>query len=217
MKTLSPPKIHSARHRAGFTLVEMMMASWVFCVIFIGAVIAVQIFGLRVYTLAATKLSASGSGIKVLNQIRDDIREAKDVNIGNLTTVGDPSTFVLTGDTNKNIGNALQVFPGTNSSMWTVYYLDTSGATNYLRMASTANGSTFSTPVTLASYITNLVVFDAEDCRGNILTNDSNNRIIRMELDFYQWEFPVGVVGGVGLNAYDYYRLTTKITRRQID
>jgi hypothetical protein len=217
MKNPFSSKSHSARRCAGFTLVETMTATWIFCVIFTGIIIAVQIFGLRVYTLAATKLSATGSGLKVLNQIRNDIRESKTVNVGNLTTIGSPSTFALTGDTNKNFGNALQVFPGTNTSAWNVYYLDTSGSTNYLKMASTANGSTFSTPVTLASYVTNLVVFDAEDCRGNVLTNDANNRIIRMELDFYQWEFPVGVVGGVGLNAYDFYRLTTKITRRQID
>jgi hypothetical protein len=39
-----------------------------------------------------------------------------------------------------------------------------------------------------------------------------------MELDFYQWEYPIGYIGGVnGLNAYDYYKLTTKVTRRQID
>jgi hypothetical protein len=84
-------------------------------------------------------------------------------------------------------------------------------------MATTADGVNFST-VTLASYITNQIIFDAEDCFGNILTNNYNNRIIRMELDFYQWEYPIGYIGGAnGLNAYDFYRLRTKITRRLID
>jgi Tfp pilus assembly protein PilV len=217
MKTLLHPKTGSPRHCAGFTLMETMISTWIFCIIFTGILIAIQIFGLRVYTLGATKLSATSSALKVLGQIRDDIREAKTVNVGNLATVATPATFTLTGNSNKNTGNALQVFPGTNANVFTVYYLDNSGATNYLKMASTVDGTAFNTPVTLASYVTNLVVFDAEDCRGNILTNDANNRIIRMELDFYQWEYPIGVIGGVGLNAYDFYRLTTKITRRQID
>jgi type II secretory pathway pseudopilin PulG len=203
--------------RGGFTLVETMVSMWVFLIIFIGVMIGLQIYGLRVYTLGATKLSATECALKVLNHIRDDIRQAKTVNVGNLTTVSDPSTFVLTGNSNKNTGAALQIFPSTNATTWTVYYLDSSVATNYLKMATTTNGTSFSTPYVLATYITNLVVFDAEDFQGNILTNDSNNRIIRMELDFYQWEYPVGYVGGVGINAYDFYKLTTKISRRLID
>jgi hypothetical protein len=66
------------------------------------------------------------------------------------------------------------------------------------------------------------MVFDQEDYMGNVQTNDSNvqnpnNRIIRMELDFYQWEYPLGYIGGTAANAYDFYKLTTKVTRRQID
>jgi type II secretory pathway pseudopilin PulG len=201
---------------AGFTLVETMVSMGIFIIIFLGVMIAIQVFGLRVYTLGATKLSATSCALKVLNHVRDDIRGAKTVNVGG-TTGSDPSSFTLTGPTNKNIGNALQVFPSTNLNAWTVYYLDTSTATNYLKMSSTLDGTTFSAPVSLASYITNQIVFTAEDCRQNILTNDSFDRIIRMELDFYQWEFPVGYVGGGGANAYDFYRLTTRITCRQID
>jgi hypothetical protein len=88
-------------------------------------------------------------------------------------------------------------------------------------------GTNFTTPVILASYITNAIIFDQEDFMGNIQTNDSNNqnpnnRLIRMELDFYQWEYPVGYIAtsstnGYEVNAYDFYKLTTKVTRRQID
>jgi len=139
------------------------------------------------------------------------------VNVGSVTTSSDPSSFTLTGPANKNVGNALQIFPSTNVNVWTVYYLDSSTATNYLKMSSTLDGTTFSAPVSLASYITNQIVFTAEDCFENILTNDAFNRVIRMELDFYQWEYPVGFVGSGGANAYDFYRLTTRITCRQID
>ena len=67
----------------------------------------------------------------------------------------------------------------------------------------------------LAPYLTNQIAFIAEDFAGNTLTNDQNNRVIRMELDFYQWEFPVARVG-VGA-YYDYYHLQTRMTRRTIE
>jgi hypothetical protein len=59
------------------------------------------------------------------------------------------------------------------------------------------------------------MVFRAEDFRGNILTNDRNNRVIRMMLEFYQWEYPIASAGPGGM--YDYYRLQTRITRRLIE
>jgi hypothetical protein len=208
-----------SRHIAGFTLGEMLISVWIFIIIFVGIMVALQIFGLRVYTLGATKLSATAGAVKVLGHIRDDIREAKTVYVGNVTN-GDPTTFndYASVANSTNMGNALEIYSVTDQvPPFEIYYLDTSTPTNYLKLATTTDGVNFNI-ISLASYITNLTVFDAEDCRGNILTNNSNNRIIRMELDFYQWEYPIGYIGGVnGLNAYDFYKLTTKVTRRLID
>ena len=67
----------------------------------------------------------------------------------------------------------------------------------------------------MPNYVTNDIAFRAEDFRGQVLTNNQNNRVIRMILEFYQWEFPVATVGTNGL--YDYYRLQTRITRRTIE
>jgi type II secretory pathway pseudopilin PulG len=198
---------------AGFTLVEMMFSVVIFLFIFIGVLVSVQIFGLRVYTLGATKLSATAGALKVLNHIRDDIRGAKTVYVGTYTN----NTFAQTpGATSLNVGNAVELFLVTDQvPPYTIYYLDSS---SNLDMTTTTDGINFTTTL-LASYINNAnqIVFDAEDFQGNILTNNANNRIIRMELDFYQWEYPIGFVGGVGYNAYDYYKLTTRISRRDID
>jgi type II secretory pathway pseudopilin PulG len=217
MNLLPNIQTRSQRRRlTGFTLMETMISVWIFLIIFIGIMVALQVFGLRVYTLGATKLSATAGAVKVLAHVRDDIREAKTTYVGNVTS-GNPSTFT-NPPAGLNIGNALQVYSMTDQvPPYTIYYLDSTTATNYLKMATTTDGTTF-TIVSLASYITNTIIFDAEDFQGNILTGNSNNRIIRMELDFYQWEYPIGYIGGVnGLNAYDYYKLTTKVTRRQID
>jgi hypothetical protein len=60
----------------------------------------------------------------------------------------------------------------------------------------------------VANFVTNLIPFRAENYLGQVLTNNQNNRVIRMNLEFYQWEFP---------EEYDYYGLQTKVTRRAIE
>jgi hypothetical protein len=69
----------------------------------------------------------------------------------------------------------------------------------------------------LVNYLTNYYVFQAEDYLGNFLTNMvayQNNGVIHITLQFDQWEYPVGFVGGNAVNAYDYYQLSTRVTRR---
>jgi len=39
--------------------------------------------------------------------------------------------------------------------------------------------------------------------------------VIRMMLEFYQWEYPLAAAGQGAM--YDYYRLQTRITRRLIE
>jgi hypothetical protein len=69
----------------------------------------------------------------------------------------------------------------------------------------------------LADFITNQIVFTAQDYENNVLTNNVNNRVFQVQLFFSQWEFPIAFIGTNGFNAYDYYRLQTRITRRLFD
>ncbi len=208
----SRPRGKSAR---GFTLAEMMITVVVFLFIFTGVWIAVQIFGLRIYTLAATKLVATAGGRQAMNQIRDQIREAKMVYVGNNSTVS-TSSFQLITNTQPQQGNALIVYPTTNTANYSIYYLDTSTGTNCLMQFNVSN-STITFTNTLAKYITNQIVFDARDWQNNIVTNYQsldNRLLIEVKMQFSQWEYPVAFVGGVGLNAYDYYQLRTRVFRR---
>jgi hypothetical protein len=212
--------MQSRPHRtniSAFTLVEMMVSVWVYLFIFIGVMIAIQIFALRVYTLSATKLSATSGARKTLDQIRDDIREAKTLQVGNVQTAGNPNSFAATANNALAEGNALQIFPTTNTVPYTIYYLDTSAATNYLKQYVVTSTGTNTT--TLASYITNTIIFDAEDFQTNIIVNNpKNNQVYRMTLQFYQWEYPIAFIGtNVGLNEYGYYQLRTRVCRRAID
>jgi type II secretory pathway pseudopilin PulG len=218
MKLFLNIKNQSRRTSGGFTLVEMIMTVGIFLFIFTGVIVGMQIYGLRVYTMAATKLMATEGARKALNQVRDQIREAKTVNVGNCSSAG-ASSFTLISLTSPQQGNALQIFPTTNLNSYTVYFLNTNTPpTNFLDMASTVNkGTNFSTPKVLASYITNMLVFDAEDYTGKIATNEAsldNRLVIKVTLQFSQWEYPIAFVGGKSFNAYDYYQLRTRIFRR---
>ena len=59
--------------------------------------------------------------------------------------------------------------------------------------------------------------FQAEDYNQNVLTNYQNNPVIKVTMQFYKWEYPIGYVGGVAVNAYDFYFLRTRISRRAKD
>jgi prepilin-type N-terminal cleavage/methylation domain-containing protein len=205
-----------ARRRTarGFTLPEMLITVGVFLFIFTGVWIAIQIFGLRIYTLAATKLVATTGGRQALNQIRDQIREGKVVFVGNCSTTTGSSFQYITNAPQQ--GNALIIFPTTNTTWYSVYYLDTSTSTNRLVQFNVSNNITTYSK-TLASYLTNRIVFDARDWQNNIVTNEQsldNRVLIEVTMQFSQWEYPVAFVGGVGLNMYDYYQLRTRVFRR---
>jgi len=207
------------RNGRGFTLAEMVITVGVFLFIFTGVWIAVQVFGLRIYTLAATKLVATTGGRQALNQIRNQIRSAKTVYVGNCTS-SSSSSFQLITNTLPQQGNALIVYPTTNMNSCTIFYLDTSTGTNRLiQFNATNNAGTWKNTYTntLAKYITNQIVFDARNFQNTIVTNEQsldNRLLIEVTMQFSQWEFPVAVVGGVGLNAYDYYQLRTRVFRR---
>lgn len=194
-------------HTAGFTLVEVMVAMAIFAFI-IGGMVAVQIFGLRVYTLAATKLIATTNGRQTLNAMRDQIRSAQRVYVGTFTN----SSF--TQASGFQIGNALQMFTSTNlaSTNFVIFYQDPSTNEIFSYTNTPANKGV------LTRFETNYYCFQAEDYQGNILTNYQNSPVICVTMSFSQWEYPIGLVvaGGTtnAANAYDYYYLRTRIARR---
>ena len=193
------------------TLVEMMLVVAVFIVI-VGSIVAVQVFAMRSYTLAATKLSATADARKTLNFIRDQVRSAKRVYVGNFTN-GTGFSLIPTG--NLQQGNALAI--ATTNAVTTnylVYYVDLTQPTNVLY--SISNNLT-STKTVMAIYITNYYAFYAEDYQGSVLGNYMNNPVFHIVLQFDKWEYPIGFVGTNALNAYDFYKLNARVMRRSKD
>jgi prepilin-type N-terminal cleavage/methylation domain-containing protein len=215
MKIFKNIKCRPSLRSRGFTMVEMMMVVGIFLFTFIGVMLGVQLFGLRIYTLEATKLVATQGARTALNAMRDQIRSAKTVYVGNCASEA-TNAFSLLSVTNVQQGNALIVYTTTNSSAYTVYYLDTSTAIYALNQFNVTNGHIAFTNQ-LAKYLTNLIVFDAENYKGLITTNYTsldNREIIRVTLQFSQWEYPIAFVGGHDFNAFDFYQLRTKVLRR---
>jgi len=209
------PNRASWRNDRGFTVVEMVTVAGIFAVV-VGAMVCLQIFGIRIYTLAATKLTATTGGREALNQIRDQIREGKMVYVGTCTNLSISSFKLITNAPQQ--GNALIIYPTTNTTWYSIYYLDTSTGTNRLIQFNISNSVTTYTN-TLANYITNNIVFDARDWLNNIVSNETcldNRLLIEVTMQFSQWEYPLAFVNGAGTNQnmYDYYQLRTRVFRR---
>lgn len=204
-----PPPIRSASSRSpsarsAFTLAEIMTAMGLFSLVVIGMVYS-QLFGMRMFNITSTRLSASDSARKVLNVVRNEVRSGKMLYVGN----GGSGGFTNVTRNGLRQGNALQIYPTTDTNVFVRYYLE--AATGTLKRMTSGNGQV----QVLAPFLTNQIAFVAEDFAGNTLTNDQNNRVIKMVLDFYQWEFPVAQAG-VGA-FYDSYHLQTRITLRTIE
>jgi type II secretory pathway pseudopilin PulG len=233
MKLLSHHFVQPSRTTTrAFTLVEILVATTVFIVLIV-ATVAVQIYALRVYTLAATKLTATEEARVTMNDVRDQVRSARLVYVGNYTNVSgnSPLNFTPVGDGNMQEGNALMIYPTTSTNNFTLIYLQAqngngfagsvsgatlpSGVNSLLLLAYTNGGLAESNDI--ADFITNQIVFDAENFVGSVLTTSENNYLIHMTLDFSQWEYPIASTGTNNFTAYDYYRLDTVMTRRDTD
>jgi hypothetical protein len=219
---LLPAHMPSRRARAAqsavsaFTVVEMVTVAAILAVIVIWMV-ELQIFALRMYTLAATKTTATETGRKAMNKLRDAIRGANIAYVGIYATNGTGFSLSTNGT-----GNALQLVIADTNGIFNItntFYLDitqpvsTDQPNDFPLCFRDNNGVTN----VLVNYLTNYYVFQAEDYLGNFLTNMvayQNNGVIHITLQFDQWEYPVGFVGGNAVNAYDYYQLSTRVTRR---
>lgn len=190
------------RSHAAFTLTEVMIAAGLFSLVMVGSILA-HVTGLKLCAITQTKLKATHTARAALNRTRDDIRSATMIKVGN----GNATSFSNISSNGLRQGNAVQIFPTASTNIWVRYYLDTSDQT----LKRVANGGVFEA---IANNITNKIPFAAEDYAGNVLTNDQNNRVIRMTLEIYQWEF--ASLNRGGSNSYDYYRVQTKIARRAL-
>jgi prepilin-type N-terminal cleavage/methylation domain-containing protein len=217
------PYICRAR-RAGFTIPEILIAMTIFTLC-IGAGVALQLFGVRLYQFAATKLTATRDARNSMNFIREQIREAKSIYIGSFsgTFSGATGTGTFTQIVSTNqVGSALLLFKTSAETYGSIFYQDSAHTnlssvliTNAVTSTNGITTGTISSLTTNALFVTNNYVFQAEDYQGIILQNNQNDRIIHVTLQFSELEYPVA---GIGAGAmYDYYELHTRAIRRTLD
>jgi prepilin-type N-terminal cleavage/methylation domain-containing protein len=184
----------------GFTLPEILIALTVFMLLLAG-IVAANLFGLRMFQVNETKLKATEWSRNTFGKITDEIHTCNTVLVGNMTT---NNIFVglLDGETQQ--GNAIEIQPTTNTTSLIHYFVDTSDKT-FRRAEMTPSGTN---TISLAGSVTNTMAFKAQDFSGRVLTNNQNNQVIHLTLEFYQPEhFMVGP---------DYYKLETSVTRRAV-
>jgi Tfp pilus assembly protein PilW len=186
-----------------FTVTEFMIA--ISCVLLVmSAVVSTNVFGLKTVEYIRPKLNASDDARKAVSMLMHEIRSAHLVRIGNGTLTSFSEVPVNT----LQAGNAIQVYSTTNLNEFVRYYWD--GGDRKVKRTSNIGGS----PQVIAQSVSNQVVFTAEDFRGNVLTNNHNNRVIGVTLHFYQLTYPTVAVGPG--SYYDHYQLRSKITRRTL-
>ncbi|MGA2656256.1 MAG: hypothetical protein ABSH34_01935 [Verrucomicrobiota bacterium] len=194
----------SLKSIAAFTLVEMTTTIAVFALL-VAATVSLQLIASHFYVIARTTLAATDYSRKALNQVRDEIRSAKLLYVGN----GNALSFSLLAANAPRMGNALMICPTTDTNTFAYYFLDT----NSCCLNRMTGGN--STVEAISHYITNALVFRAQDFQGNVLTNDLNNQAIQITLQFYQWEYPLGRVGA-GCRYYN-FQVQTCMARRLIE
>jgi len=178
----------------GFTLPEVLIAMTVFLLVIIG-VVAANLFGLKMFQVTQTKLNVTTWSRETSDKITAEVHACNSVWVGNVATNG---VFATLLDGEKQQGTGLLIYPTTNT-------------TNFVNPADQTFRRTTGQPGTaeiLADSVTNTQVFAAEDFSGNVLTNNDNNRVIHLTLEFYQ---PARFLLGA-----DYYKMETSMTRRAL-
>lgn len=175
-----------------------MIATALF-ILLVGGIVFANLFGLRMYSITTTKLSSTDDTRKAIGKMVNEIRSCKSTWVGNVTN----GVFSAQLDGEKQQGSSLLIQPTTNATEYIIYFVNPSDKT-FRRTTSNPGTATI-----LVGSVTNTVVFLAQNSAGNVLTNNQNNRVIHLNLEFYQPKRQMQVA--------DYYKLETSVTRRTLE
>jgi hypothetical protein len=179
----------------GFTLPEALIATSLFLLL-LGGITAANVFGLRMFQLSETKLNAGDGARKSLRFLVDEVRQCKRTWVGSVSN----GIFVAALDGQPQVGSALLVQPTANPTNFVCYYRNAADQ-SLRRLVGLASSTTV-----LAQMVTNAAVFESRDHFGKLLTNQQNNRVTHITLEFFQpqsW-----------LPVPDYAKLETSVSQR---
>jgi prepilin-type N-terminal cleavage/methylation domain-containing protein len=191
-------RVTRCRLDLAFTLPEMLIAMTVFTLL-VGGIVFAHLFGLRMFQLTETKLTATDVARKTIGKMANEIRTCKSTEVGNIKN----GQFepLLDGETQE--GTSLIIYPTADTNNYIIYFVNPSDS-SFRRTTSTTNSAYI-----VAQTITNTIVFRAQNYLGGVLTNNQNNRVIHFELEFQKEK--------QYLRIADHYKLETAVTRRALE
>jgi hypothetical protein len=194
---LSAQRRVSQGSEAGRTLVETMVAMALMSLV-LGAILSCQLAGLRLTGFVQPKIENSAYARKTVSRIIEEVRCANTVQVG----TGTVSAFTLAAVNQPQVGNAIRVYPSTNTNSFIYYFADTNAWTVQRMDLGSSNA------LTIATRVTNITVFSMENFGGTVLTNPQNNSVMSVLLQMRRDT----TVSGVS----DTDQIRSKITRRNI-
>jgi len=191
------PSHHHCHSRTarGFTLPEMLIATAIFSLVIAG-ILAANLFGLRMSQVVQAKANVTAWSRLTMEKLQNEIHACNSAQLG--TVSNGLFSGLLNGEVQQ--GSALLLYPSASTTNYILYFVNTADQT--LRRATEQPNST----VILANFVTTSEPFSLQDMAGNILTNNLNNRVIHVALEFYQPAYFT--------NDSDYYRFETSIKQR---
>ena len=129
-----------------------------------GGVLVGHLFGMRLLEVNGPKTGTDQESNRALGVLVADIRSAKLLLIGN----GTLASFSSVNRNTAQAGNAIQVYPSTDTNFFIRYFWDAGD----LKRTSSGGPAT-----SVAHSISNSLVFTAVDSVGNVLTNFQNNSL----------------------------------------
>ncbi len=213
MNIIFQPSASSAtatKRRAGFTLVEVMIAGSVMMMVVAG-VLSANFLGLRQSKLMEAKAGASDSSRRYVSQLLSDIKSAKGYDVGSMSG----TNFIAI--TNGNFqGPAIRLFVAAistnqviDSSRYIIYWFDTTLAASGNGMLNRINSTNGVNKVILSNLV-NTLYFTSENYLGATQTVRTYKGVIHTILQFTQFQYPLTAVGTNGL--FDYYRIDCRAT-----
>jgi hypothetical protein len=195
--------LQNSSARRGFTLTEMMIAGLLTTMVISGVIYA-HMAGIRMFQYTQSKLGGNDDARNTTARLIGEIRAAKVVRVGD----GDAAKFTECAANKPQQGNAIEIYPTRATNVYVRYFRESDDTLR--RMTNDATDA-----LIVARYVTNRIVFSSEDFNGVPLTNNENNRVIALNLQFYQLQY-----GGVKIGTnrfYDYYQVGTRVTRRALE
>jgi hypothetical protein len=184
-------------------LIEFQLAIPIL-VLILGLGLAAYLYALRIFEFTKAKVSASDEARHALILLSEEVRAARMIRVGD----GSLTNFTELAVDSPQRGSAIQIYPTLLDSVFIRYFWDASDR----KLKRTTNGA--SATLVVANSVSNSLVFTAEDYTGAVLSNNFNNRVIGLTLQFYQIQYPVMPIGPGGV--YDFYQIRTKFTRRTL-